>query len=72
MTSRIGRLAYRLLLRVLPKSFRAKHGAEMEELFDEANGVHRRRGTPSPILGWLRGVADVIGLAVRLRSQGHS
>ena len=72
MTSRIGRLTYRLLLRVLPKSFRARHGAEMEELFDDAMSVHRRRGTPERILGWLSGFADVLELAVRLRSQRPS
>ncbi len=64
----LGRSAYRLLLRLLPPEFRAKHGAEMEVLFFEALGVHRRRGVPVWIFGWFRGFADVLELAMRLRS----
>ena len=64
----MGRLAYRFLLRLLPAEFRLKHGAEMEELFLEAISVHRRRGIPVWILGWFRGSADVVELAIRLRA----
>ena len=64
----LGRSVYRLLLRLLPPEFRAKHGAEMEELFLEALSVHRRRGVPMWIFGWFRGFADVLELAMRLRS----
>ena len=40
----------------------------MEVLFFEALGVHRRRGVPVWIFGWFRGFADVLELAMRLRS----
>ncbi len=69
MMDRLGRPAYRLLLRLLPPDFRAKHGAEMEELFAAALGLHRLRGMPLWILGWVRGVADIVELAIRLRSR---
>ena len=69
MMDRLGRTAYRLLLRLLPPDFRAKHGAEMEELFAAALGLHRLRGMPLWILGWVRGVADIVELALRLRSR---
>ncbi len=69
MKYRLGRMAYRLLLRLLPPDFRAKHGAEMEELFFEALGVHWRRAVSLAVIAWFRGVADVVELAIRLRSK---
>ena len=71
MIHRLSRAVYRLLVRVLPSEFRARHGSEMEELFSEALGVHRRRGVPMWIFGWCRGFVDVAELAIRLRSKRH-
>ena len=69
MIDRLARLVYRIVLRILPADFRRRHGTEIEELFDEVRGVHRRRGMLAGLLGWLRGIGDVLELSVRLRSS---
>jgi predicted permease len=56
--------AYRLLLRVLPRSFREEFGPEMAAVFEE----QRRRSGGGAAL-WLENIAAVIGLSVRLRAD---
>jgi predicted permease len=63
----MSRLIYRYLLRLLPARFRATHGAEMESLFAEALDTARGAGRLVLLWAWLRGTADVVGLAVQLR-----
>ena len=69
MMDRLGGTVYRVLLRCLPPDFRAKHGTEMEVLFVAALGTHRLRGGLWWILGWVRGVTDVLELAIRPSSS---
>jgi len=62
-----GSRTYRALLRILPLHFRVAHAADMEELFVEALRAHRARGRGAWLAAWMRGTADVVLLAVRLR-----
>ena len=56
-------LAYRLLLRVYPASFRHEYGEEMVRLFRE-----RRRGASfaGRLALWLEAVGDALGTAPRV------
>ena len=65
-----GRRTYRLVLRLLPLRFRKLYGADMEDLFDEVLEANRRRGRLAWLLAWIRGTADVIALAARIRWGG--
>ena len=59
-----GQAAYRLLLLVLPKSFREEFSGEMSAVFAEQR---RRIDGAAAIALWSSTIADVIALAVRLR-----
>ena len=59
-----GQAAYRLLLLVLPKSFREEFAGEMTAVFAEQR---RRVDGAGAIALWSTTIAEVIGLALRLR-----
>jgi hypothetical protein len=56
--------AYRLLLRVLPRGFREEFADEMAAVFLDQR---RRAQGAAAIFLWLRTIAEVLALAVRLR-----
>ena len=65
--------AYRLLLRLLPRRLRERHGGELEAGFAEALASARReRGRRGAARAWGRGIMDVAVRAVyeRLRRDG--
>lgn len=60
---------YRLLLRLLPRWFRQRHGAEMEAIFAEHLEGRSRIGR---LAAWVGACRDVLGMAVRLRARGRA
>ena len=60
-------VAYRRLLRLLPREFRAEHAEEMEAVFREALEEGSRRGRAGKAAAWLRGILDVAWQSFRLR-----
>jgi putative ABC transport system permease protein len=59
-----------MVLSLLPPWFRKQYGTDMEQLFAEALAANRRRGRFAWLLAWIRGTADVIALAARIRWGG--
>lgn len=59
-----GQAAYRVLLQLLPKSFREEFAGDMTADFVEQ---HRRANGAAAIGLWGTAIVDVIGLAIRLR-----
>jgi predicted permease len=52
--------AYRAFLALAPRGLRARHGAAMEELFDERLRAARRRGRTAAAAVWLRAISDLV------------
>jgi predicted permease len=50
---------YRALLALAPRGLRARHGAAMEELFDERLRAARPRGRAAAAAVWLRALSDL-------------
>lgn len=67
MESPRGSRVYRTLLRLLPQRFRILYAEEMEDLFLEALGARRTGGGMAWLGTWIRAMADVVLLALRLR-----
>jgi putative ABC transport system permease protein len=59
---------YRALLALAPRALRARHGAAMEELFDERLRAARTRGRAAAAAVWLRAASDL----VHARASGWS
>ena len=58
--------SYRLLIHLLPRRYRHRHGEEVTRLFDElARDALARRGLPALLDVWLRSVFDVVRWASR-------
>ncbi|HEX6162604.1 MAG TPA: ABC transporter permease [Vicinamibacterales bacterium] len=57
--------AYRLLLRLVPRRLREKHGAEMEAMFRAELAAARERGALAAAAVWLHAIADVCGAIPR-------
>ena len=65
--SRLDALLHRLFLSLYPRTFRARHGRELDEIYTWCMQVERgRRG---PLLARTRGFADAVRGAVALRRQ---
>jgi predicted permease len=58
---------YRVLLRLLPRGFRERHGAAMEETFAAAHAEAFRAGRMAVVRLYIREAADVLLTAIRLR-----
>ena len=56
----VARTAYRLLLRLLPRELRERHGAEMEALFLETLAHERPHGLHARAAAWAGGAWDVV------------
>ncbi len=64
--TRLGDVAYRLILRAFPTAFRRRHGADMIQQFGEQRRAVRGRPLQIAIL-WLRAVSDALGHGLALR-----
>jgi putative ABC transport system permease protein len=60
--------AYRTLLALAPRALRARHGAAMEELFDERLRAARTRGRTAAAAVWLRAISDLLHARVSVWS----
>ena len=58
---------YRLLLRLLPRVFRERHGQVMEEAFATALAAARRGGRAAVLALWWRETMDMVCTGARLR-----
>lgn len=63
----MSRRVYRALLRLLPASFRARHGAAMEDAFGQRVEEARTEGHGAVVRLVVREVLDLAGTALRLR-----
>lgn len=63
----MGRRLFRMLLCLLPRDFRERNGAEMEEVAEELSS---RRAVVVGHLGWFRACGDVVLTAIRIRVAG--
>ncbi|MEX0907620.1 MAG: ABC transporter permease, partial [Gemmatimonadota bacterium] len=59
---------YRMLLRLLPRAFRVRHGAAMEESFAELHAAARRGGRIAVLRLWLREALDLCRAAGTVRA----
>ena len=58
---------YRVLLQVLPASFRREYGGEMSAIF--ARRLQQAPGLPARFAIWFEAIADVLTTAARLHLE---
>ncbi|MDX1646951.1 MAG: ABC transporter permease [Longimicrobiales bacterium] len=62
-----GRRLFRVLLRILPRDFRERNGAEMEEIAEELGSD---RSSVGRVLVWLRASGNIVMTGARMRLAG--